>query len=341
MLSEEFFNELKSQYGFKDESEINKLKGSFFQLLKNQKSLSCLYENCSKKPIQSHSIQKSKLLKNLADSTNHVIMLTTKLTLDRIPIASSEPIGINEASCFPGFCKEHDKTIFRPIEDQSIDLNNNMQSLLLSYRSFCKEYYQITKNTNNLLEICRNNLQDQVPEAQFISIQLAYKTYETKVFMDNINDMYKKALAATDKHDFYIYQRGVRSVPFAVSSFFTPFFDFDGNHINQNDFLFKSAISLDIIPNEQQTLVNIVVPNLCMRPLISSVITKLETSNENEFLKLIWELALRYSENIVLSPEVWNRMSVKKKNLVESFFNKTTNNSNAWIPYPKTIEVPY
>jgi hypothetical protein len=51
-----------------------------------------------------------------------------------------EQVSIESASVFPGFCSNHDKTLFEPIEDHDWT-DTDQQRLLIYYRSLCKELY--------------------------------------------------------------------------------------------------------------------------------------------------------------------------------------------------------
>src|SRR4051794_6123097 len=99
----------------------------------------CMYwgESCSN-PIGSHSISRS-WLQQIAES-GHVYHL--RLNVERAPHEPSavilDRVGINEASVFPGFCDQHDTTLFRPIECEPFT-GTPEQLHLLAYRSICRE----------------------------------------------------------------------------------------------------------------------------------------------------------------------------------------------------------
>lgn len=77
----------------------------------------CKVEDCCNKPINSHTVQKSKL-KQIAD--NGMIYALDANNSSRG--YRFERKGIKQASTDKIFCREHDKNIFADIEDR--ELNN-------------------------------------------------------------------------------------------------------------------------------------------------------------------------------------------------------------------------
>ena len=89
------------------------------------------------KIISAHTIQRSKILKQLINPFNHV--LTFYKTTDGLP----KLVGWRLASTFNGFCGFHDSSTFEPIENQPFN-NTLQQCFLIGYRALCHEVYQKT-----------------------------------------------------------------------------------------------------------------------------------------------------------------------------------------------------
>jgi len=104
---------------------------------------------CSGKIVHAHTISKSGSLKKIAVD-GHV--MGTKPSLSELfendgRIGLSK-VGINKASTFTGFCTNHDKKLFAPLEDHPITLSDE-QLFLLAYRSLSRELYGKQANEKN------------------------------------------------------------------------------------------------------------------------------------------------------------------------------------------------
>lgn len=99
------------------------------------KPRTCIYPGCNSQTIKrSHAISKSNSLKNIADN-GHVLQPVVDVFAPNLMV-SMKPIGINTASTFPGFCKEHEE-LFQKFENEDIDEEDFIP--LQTYRSICRE----------------------------------------------------------------------------------------------------------------------------------------------------------------------------------------------------------
>lgn len=111
--------------------------------------------NCTGNPINSHTIQRSRVLEAIAVD-GHVLKIQLDAAAllkaghsgqhDLISVLKSinafEPqrLGIRDASVFPGFCGKHDHDTFAPIEEHELIFNDE-QCFLLTYRPACMELW--------------------------------------------------------------------------------------------------------------------------------------------------------------------------------------------------------
>jgi len=93
------------------------------------------HSNCSNKVIKSHSIQKNKILKHIAENG----MVTSVDSKEILFTHEFGKIGINSASTFFGFCNYHDAKIFSEIENKEY-ASRIEQNFLHSYRACALEY---------------------------------------------------------------------------------------------------------------------------------------------------------------------------------------------------------
>lgn len=133
-------------------------------LVKIEKALSkkthkCLYENCEKVAIKSHSQQKNGPLKSIAEN-NKVYRLDDDL--QRSYDFESDNVtfrfalkGIGESSIFPGFCEEHEK-IFSIFENEEITGSNDEQFCALFYRTLCYEKSRRRREVNRWSQLAKD-----------------------------------------------------------------------------------------------------------------------------------------------------------------------------------------
>jgi hypothetical protein len=91
--------------------------------------------------ISAHTIQRSRVLQKIADSSNHVRTfhpLKRDFSTGRLHLRR---IGWRDASTFTGFCAKHDSTTFKPLEETEF-VGAAEQCFLVGYRALCHEVYQ-------------------------------------------------------------------------------------------------------------------------------------------------------------------------------------------------------
>jgi len=115
----------------------------------------CLAESktdpCNSQIIQAHTIPKSQL-RQIADN-NHVV--SANLSPDELIRKEGEfgtrLFGIKQFSVLNCFCANHDKRLFAPIEDDTLDFTLRQISLL-HYRTIASELYRKTTSHGSTLE---------------------------------------------------------------------------------------------------------------------------------------------------------------------------------------------
>jgi len=112
--------------------------------LKSGKHKICLHphastENCNK-IISSHTLQRSRVLKEIVDESNHVFTFYP-LELDDMGDIKLHEVGWQNASTSQLFCEHHDSTTFAPLEQTSFSASKE-QIFLIAYRALCWELYR-------------------------------------------------------------------------------------------------------------------------------------------------------------------------------------------------------
>jgi len=93
------------------------------------------------KIVSAHTIQRSGVLNQITDSTNHVRTFSSPILEPATGRLRVNSVGWREASTFTGFCAKHDSSTFKPLESAAFD-GSPKQCFLLGYRAICHEIHQ-------------------------------------------------------------------------------------------------------------------------------------------------------------------------------------------------------
>jgi len=134
-----------------EDKEILKRKIDTNKIIKKVDKIKwkCLYDACNKNAINSHLLQKRKILKEVSEN-EHVILFSGRNPFyfreDVKSIIDFKKVGINKAFTFPLFCKHHDNYLFSEIEKKKqIDFFDYKTQLLFSYRALIVELFKKNK----------------------------------------------------------------------------------------------------------------------------------------------------------------------------------------------------
>ena len=90
------------------------------------------------KIVSAHTIQRSRGLERLVDSSNHVYTFHSRKQEEDIRV---QRVGWREASTFTGFCSQHDGLTFGPLET-TVFTGTEEQCFLIAYRAVCHVYFR-------------------------------------------------------------------------------------------------------------------------------------------------------------------------------------------------------
>ncbi|MBN2561438.1 MAG: hypothetical protein JXQ75_10970 [Phycisphaerae bacterium] len=105
----------------------------------------CLCPGCSQPAIMSHSQQKEGQLRAIAKdgrvyALSHNVFHHLKDLGLRDDVLNVQVLGIGEASTFPGFCRQHDRMIFAPIEREELIQDRADQAILFFLKTVAYEH---------------------------------------------------------------------------------------------------------------------------------------------------------------------------------------------------------
>jgi hypothetical protein len=95
---------------------------------------------CTDRPIKAHSIQNARILDGIARD-GHVVMLSPAYHPTKPPLPEFRSVGRGKATTFEGLCGPHDMEIFKRIDAESIETNDEEQLFLLAYRATTRELH--------------------------------------------------------------------------------------------------------------------------------------------------------------------------------------------------------
>ena len=121
-------------------NELSKIEKSF-----DEHRRRCMFPGCDQPAIESHSQQRRGAIAAIAES-GHVVAVKRNVIaplFDAVPNKSPrgtiEKVGVRKASAFSGFCFAHDTELFKAIDTQQLQVNNETQVLALHRRAMAYE----------------------------------------------------------------------------------------------------------------------------------------------------------------------------------------------------------
>ena len=310
---------------FYDEKTFGKMKGIFFNAIKEE-NLKCLepHEQCKEDLIRSHSVQDSRILESLSRD-QHVYVLHVDLS----PVSRAKPdnyaepklefkwISIHEATTFKGLCNTHDTEIFKPIDTEELDLENEEHVFLLTYRAVLKELATLC-GTSKMMQrafedkvdsgVIRGDIPTMEGLIPVMQIKKAFIFYEYK-------KKYEKLYLNKDYHElYYEYIILDEKAKFSVSSIFTPM-----EMATESEFEY---IGVNVFPYNQKTF--IVFSGLKENEkVIKNYIRDIMTASGVYQKYLISKTILRNCENVVISPGYLETWSSDKKETILRYVKET------------------
>lgn len=269
----------------------------------------CIYPDNSKCKggiINAHTLQNNYVLSQLSVD-EHVIVSVPVVDKFGVKIEFKR-ISKNKATTFMGFCKEHDDKIFAPIEKKCYT-GEKQQNFLFAYRAFAQEYHKKMRMMTSLKNIVKNKpsltkIEDFVANYRLRELDI-FDIKEYKKIFDKslIEENYDILESITFKLD--------KQYDFAVTTMFTLSTDIEGNCLNDiysYAFVRMKSCFITIIPLGGETLIL-----LSWLKEDSSIFEEykkqLNNLTEDQLKIYINNLIPMYTENIVLSPRLWEKLT--------------------------------
>ena len=281
----------------------------------------CLYPGCCKcgqDIINSHAIQKNKILIKISEN-NKVVMPNSERNFLNV---FGKPIHIKKATTFNGFCNEHDKIVFQDIED-CLFSGTQKQVFLYCYRAFTYEYIlkiYLLNLYQNLFKNCPSKINDNDFMNALFRCKAGVEEFKrNKIFFDE---------ALLSGH-YDIFESIIWEWDYPINFCFTGYqaldSDFDGNFIQHMIFYNNEVAHLYFMcfPEEDKSYSIIGVLKNHYN-LYESTFDKLKALGKGERINYLNNVALATTDNLAISPSSWDKLRNKQKDiLVEKYKERT------------------
>lgn len=307
--------------------------------LRKAKFRCCLHpetEKCAKHIKEAHALQNGKIISQLAED-GHVYILNTNKAPIIIPIENESPeimtlidkVGVNRATTATCFCDYHDDVVFAPIEKGAANFkkDNDEQKFLYAYKAFIFEYYKkLVEHKVFINEI--KSKPSMLKSPFFISQYRA--TSLTLNEMEEVKSFFDKCLINQNYSDL---ETCVLELPekINIANYACIAIDFDVNgckikHTKKN---YINRLFLTIFPEETKSyiLMSCLKKDLCIYKSLFEQFNNLNPNKIKYYLDLILPL---YSENIVLSPRLWEHWSEEQQLAYTFYANRHSTQFNIY-----------
>ncbi|QNX00810.1 hypothetical protein IC798_12240 [Acinetobacter seifertii] len=288
---------------------------------------------CNGNAIYSHTISKSSSLSKIAkngmvyvyDGRNYMEIHKNKgMSLPRL-------CGVGKASTFQGFCSEHDSELFAPIERKNFE-STPEECFLHFYRAFTKEYY------NKLVEFLDKDRVLNSIESEYVVekrefCRRIYKSYYSgiQVALKGMEQQKAKMEQYLEKQDFSDLRALIlefeQPLPFMVSGATRPEQDFKGNFLQSiRDEKFNSFDTLGLISFSDENKWYFVLAWLSVGSDVNEkfIDSFLSIKNNHKFGRLV-KMTFHLIDNIIMSPDWWDKLSIEKKDYFNNLMNSGLN----------------
>lgn len=298
------------------------------QQMKKSKSRFCLYEGCTQKGksiIKAHALQENRILSKLADN-GKVIMQDFSKDPVILEIKKGQPepfyflteVSISTATTATCFCKTHDDKLFAKIEKRQFDLQtlNDEQRFLFAYKTFSFELYtQIAAQKFNFLMF------SNVPQTTKSPLVI----YQYRSAQEKLQDLqyYKRYFDNALKNaDFGGLETITIEIPFEIQfanyMAISPPFDITGKKVKAFDktskrlkFIFFTSFPVE---NKSYILISALKEDLKHFSKYFEEIRNAPLELVKYYINILIPL---YSQNLIISPLLWDKWSEKAQGGVQ------------------------
>lgn len=275
----------------------------------------CLHpdkEKCKGRIKEAHALQNNKIINLLAGSDRHVYMLNAKRQSLLIPLENGETVPIveiskisaNDATTETCFCDYHDNVAFAAIEKGAPDFDSNSEEMkfVYAYKAFIFEYYKQMMGWQIFQNCFKDNPQaflDKNSVGMYRMLQMKKAEFEPiKAVFD------AQILAGTIEGVSTCVVKIPFQIAFADYAYIAPDYDMDGHRIHHTRKGIMHRLAITVFPEQQCSwlLMSCLKTEESVYKRLFSQAQVASIDKLKFYLNIMLPL---YSENMVLSPELW------------------------------------
>ncbi|MGE6609349.1 hypothetical protein ACQKFG_02285 [Peribacillus sp. NPDC076916] len=297
--------------------------------------------NCKGKIKGAHALQNNKIVSLLGGSERHVYLLDSKKSPLLVPLKNGKTelivevskTSVKNATTQTCFCDLHDNIAFAVIEKGAPDFDesNEVMKFVYAYKAFIFEYYKQWM----AMDIFRISFANRPEVFNTFKMVGMYRMLHLKMNeFEPIKEHFDNQIL-TGKHG------GIKTcvvklpeqIKFANYAYIAPDYDLDGRKIKHTIKGVMHRIAVTVFPEKTQSYILL----SCLeseKAIYQNLFNQLQNSSIDK-IKLYLSMFLPlYSENMVLSPNLWNNWDEETRMAYTFYANRQGNDA---IIYSKTI----
>ena len=287
----------------------------------NASTYECMYPGCKENSIGSHSQQRRGQLLAIASKSGDVYAVEKNLYRYYKGIKAASLYSpyrktpISEASVFPGFCSDHDKDLFLPIEKKQHIIGDPEQAALFFLRAISFEYTQ-----KNRMSIFNSTYLHHTKESQesrrVMLLKKSLNGLEHYLKNEGAYALEKALDATTTDPEEKIRTSWIeieKKLPISTACTFSPLMQFQTRYMEENPSENPPFVSFNIVPNEKTT--HVVVSWLPEHDEYSQWLDD-ALNDKMELELLINQFPFGESEDTCISPSLWEQVSSDNQQLI-------------------------
>lgn len=271
-------------------------------------------EHCKGAIKKAHALQNNKIISLLAGKERHVYLMDTKRTPKILTfkdgkqelIIEINSISANSATTETCFCDLHDNIAFSAIEKGAPDFdeNNEIMKFVYAYKAFIFEYYK----TWTSLDIFRTQFAKNPKIFNSFNLVSNYRNLQLnmKEFDFIKEDFDRKILAGEHSGITTCVVKIPGQINFANYAYIAPNHDLNGKKIKNKVKGFMHRLAITAIPEKENSYILL----SCLekeKKIYAALFNQLQTSPLDKVKFYMSLLLPLYSENMILSPLLWNK----------------------------------
>lgn len=276
--------------------------------------------NCKGKIKNAHALQNNKIISLLAGSERHVYMLNAKRKPIIIPMDNGEAEALveifktsaNDATTETCFCDYHDNIAFSLIEDgaPNFDECNESMKFIYAYKAFIFEYYKQLVSVEAFRD-CFSNTPQAFTSKPMVGMyrMLQLKTKEFNPIKHHFDN---EILSGKHSGIKTCVVKLPEQIKFANYAYIAPDYDLNGKKIKHTRKGIMHRLAVTTFPEQNQSYILL----SCLENeafIYNNLFDQLQSASMDKIKFYISMVLPLYSENMVLSSELWNRWDEETK----------------------------